>query len=85
MPTFKPPTVDEGPAGGGPLFYRYKISRGDSILETSGTYTRVRTPSLDEYLEADIVYLGGHEYEVSEETKTELLNAGIGVTEANFE
>ena len=84
MPTFKPPTVDEGPAGGGPLFYRYKISRGDSILETSGTYTRVRTPSLDEYLEADIVYLGGHEYEVSEETKTELLNAGIGVTEDNF-
>jgi hypothetical protein len=84
LPTFKPPTVDEGPAGGGPLFYRYKISRGDSILETSGTYTRVRTPSLDEYLEADIVYLGGHEYEVSEETKTELLNAGIGVTEDNF-
>jgi hypothetical protein len=84
LPTFKPPTVDEGPAGGGPLFYRYKISRGDSILETGGTYTRVRTPSLDEYLEADIVYLGGHEYEVSEETKTELLNAGIGVTEDNF-
>lgn len=85
MPTFKPPTVDEGPAGGGPLFYRYKITRGDSILENSGTYTRVRTPSLDEYLEADIVYLGGHEYEVSEETKTSLINAGIGITEANFE
>ena len=84
MPIFRPPTVDEGPAGGGRLFYRYKITRGDSVVKNGGTYTRVRTPSLDEYLAATFVYQGGHEYEVTEAEKTALINAGIGITESNF-
>ena len=84
MPIFKPPTVDEGPAGGGHFLSRYKIARGDSIVKNGGTYTRVRTPSLDEYLVATFVYQGGHEYEVTNTEKTALINAGIGITESNF-
>lgn len=86
MPTyiFKPPTVDEGPAGGGKLFSRYKLKRGESVLKNGATYTKVRTPSLDDYLVADTVYLGGHEYEVTEAEKSALIAAGIGVTESNF-
>jgi len=84
LPIFTPPTVDEGPAGGGRLFSRYKIKRGVSVVKNGSTYTVVRTPSLDEYLLADVVYLGGHEYEVTNTEKTALINAGIGITEGNF-
>ena len=84
MPTFLPPTVDEGPAGGGRLFSRYKIKRGESVVKNGATYTRVRTPSLDEYLLADAVYLGGHEYQVTDAEKAALIAANIGVTESNF-
>jgi hypothetical protein len=84
LPIFTPPTVDEGPAGGGRLFSRYKIKRGVSVVKNGSTYTVVRTPSLDEYLLADVVYLGGHEYEVTNTEKTALINSGIGITESNF-
>jgi len=45
LPIFLPPTVDEGPAGGGRLFSRYKITRGESVVKNGATYTRVRTPT----------------------------------------
>ena len=32
---FLPPTVAEGPAGGGPLFFRYKLTRANSVLQRS--------------------------------------------------
>ena len=84
MLKFFPPTVDEGPAGGGRLFSRYKIARGDSIVKNGGTYTRVRTPSLDEYLVATFVYQGGHEYEVDDTEKAALIASNNGITESNF-
>jgi hypothetical protein len=84
MPKFFPPTVEEGPAGYG-LFYRYKLPRGISVLKISSSYNLYRVPSTDEIDAASEYYAGGHEHEVSEEIKTELINAGIGITEANFE
>lgn len=84
MPLFIPPTVDEGPAGFG-FFYRYKLSRGISVLKLSGSYVRKRVPSTDEIDASTEYYAGGHIYEVSEATKASLLAAGIGLTEANFE
>ena len=84
MPLFFPPTVDEGPAGFG-LFYRYKHKRGISVLKIGGTYYKIRVPSTDQVDSATEYYAGGHEYEVSEAVKTSLLNANIGITEANFQ
>lgn len=84
MPLFFPPTVEEAPAGFG-LFYRYKHTRGISVLKISGTYVTRRVPSTDEIESASEYYAGGHEYEVSEATKTSLIDAGIGITEDNFE
>ena len=81
---FFPPTVDEGPAGFG-LFYRYKHKRGISVLKIGGTYYKIRVPSTDQVDSATEYYAGGHEYEVSEAVKTALLNANIGLTEANFQ
>jgi len=85
LPLFIPPTVDEGPAGYGILFYRYKIPRGISVLKISGSYVLRRVPSTDEIDNATEYYAGGHTHEVSEATKSSLLDAGIGLTEANFE
>lgn len=84
MPLFFPPTVDEGPAGFDALFYRYKLPRGISVLKIDSTYFLVRVPSTDEIDDASEYYAGGHEHEVSEETKAELLDANIGITENNF-
>jgi len=63
---FKPPTVDESPAGFSRLFWRYRIARGDTILVYGTTTVRTRTPGVDETQDADYCYLGGHEYILSQ-------------------
>jgi hypothetical protein len=84
LPTFFPPTIDEGPAGYG-LFYRYKLSRGISVLKIGNTYYKLRVPSTDQIDSASEYYAGGHEYNVTEAQKSALIAAGIGITESNFE
>lgn len=84
IPTFTPPTIDEGPAGGGPLFGRYKIARGITVLKTAGVYTQVRYPSLPQMQAADAVYLGGHTYEVSDAEATALAAAGYTTTPSRY-
>lgn len=83
--TFRPPTIDEGPASwGNRLFVRVKLTRGITILDNGGTYTAVRYPTQDEIAAATVAYQGGHEYEVDDATKAALIAAGVGVTDANF-
>lgn len=83
--TFRTPSVDEGAASPGHRLLRfYKLARGITILETSGTYRSVRYPAQDEIAAATTAYLGGHEYTVDDATKAALIAAGVGVTEANF-
>lgn len=74
--TFTPPTVDETPAGFGRLFWRYRIARADSILINGTVVTRLRTPGVDQILEADYAYVGGHIYPISDAERTILINAG---------
>ena len=75
---FSPPTVDETPAGFGRLMWRYRIARGDSLLVNGTAVTRLRTPGVDQTLEADYYYLGGHIYYITDVEKTILTNAGYG-------
>lgn len=84
--TFRPPTVDEGPASWSDrLFLRVKLTRGISIQELpQGTYRALRFPTQDEIAEAYFFYMGGHEYDVDDATKAALIAAGIGVTSDNF-
>ena len=63
---FKPPAVEESPAGFSRLFWRYRIARGDTILVYGTTTVRTRTPGVDETQDADYCYLGGHEYILSQ-------------------
>ena len=72
----KPPTVKEGPAGFGRLFWRYKIDRGDSLLVFGTSVMRQRTPAVQDTQTADYCYLGGHEYYLSDVEYTILVNAG---------
>lgn len=84
---FRPPTVDEAPAGQGRLFYRYKLTRGVSILEgPPGTYRAARWPTQTEIAASQPHFFqGGHVYEVDDATKAALLAAGIdGVTADSF-
>lgn len=83
MYIFTPPTVDEGPAGAHWLFYRYKLTRGISVLKIDGEYYEIRTPSQDEIAIASEVYLGGHVYTVTAEEKEALELAGYEVTEVS--
>lgn len=81
---FTPPTVEEGPAGGGALFFRYRINRADTVIKTlQGTYYSVRTPGIDELEDATLFYQGGHKYPITSQERTNLINAGYsaGITE----
>lgn len=75
---FKPPTVDEGPAGFGRLFWRYRIARANTILVYGTAVVSERTPGVDETQAADYCYLGGHEYIITDPERTILVNAGYG-------
>jgi hypothetical protein len=75
---FKPPTVDEGPAGFGRLFWRYRIARANTILVYGTAVASERTPGVDQTQAADFCYLGGHEYYLSTAEYNILVNAGYG-------
>lgn len=82
---FRTPTLEEGPAGLDPLFHRVKLTRGISIQELpQGTFRALRFPTQDEIAESFFFYLGGHEYVVTDDQRTALINGGVGVTAANF-
>lgn len=74
-----PPTIEEGPIGGHRLFYFYKMLRSISVLKIDGQYVEIREPSQDEIALATEVYIGGHEYPVSDAIAAELIAAGYEV------
>jgi hypothetical protein len=79
---FKTPYVEEGPTGKHRLFYFYKLRQGLTVVKSGTTYATKRW-LLDDAV-YDVIYRGGHEYEVTESEKAALIAGGIGVTEANF-
>ena len=50
---FSPPTVEEGPAGFGRLFWRYRIARSNTLLVYGTAVVSERTPGVDETQAAD--------------------------------
>ena len=73
-----PPTEEYGPAGGGRLFIRYRLTRGQSLMRNNGVWTVTTFPTEDVMKEAELFYLGGREYEISQGTYTELVAQGFG-------
>ena len=76
---FSTPSVEEGPAGEGPLFSRYRLSRGITVLKSGGTYAQVRYPTTDQLAAADVAYLGGSTTEVDSVEASALNDAGYGI------
>ena len=77
---FLPPTISEGPAGGGRLFIRFRLTRGISVLRTNGVWQEIRFPTEDQTRAADpgFVFLGGRKHYLNDVQRTELINAGYG-------
>lgn len=54
------------------------IMRGVSLLKELGIYRQISDPSAEEITAADVVYLGGHVYEITPEEAAALVAAGYG-------
>ena len=80
MPKLIGPTYDENLWTRDVLFERYKRPSGITLLVQGTTVTPVTYPYLGDLLDNgyDYVYLGGHEYELSDEEVTILTDAGYG-------
>jgi hypothetical protein len=76
---FIPPYFYEGPIGGHRLFQFFERLVSTSVLKIDGQYVEIREPSQDEEALATEVYIGGHEYPVSDEIAAELIAAGYEV------
>jgi hypothetical protein len=72
------PSVKETPMAWNRLHMRYGIHRGITIMRINGIYSTYRYPSQTEILQAEEVYMGGHEYIIDEHTKNELTAQGYG-------
>ena len=77
---FLPPTISEGPAGGGRLFIRFRLNRGITVMRTNGVWQEIRFPTEDQTRAADpgFVFLGGRKHYLNDVQRTELIKAGYG-------
>jgi len=77
---FLPPTVEEGPAGGGRLFIRFRLSRGVTVMRVNGVWQEIRYPTEDQTALADhgFLFRGGYKHYLTDVQRTELINAGYG-------
>lgn len=75
---FKPPTEEYGPAGGGRLFIRYRLTRGITVLRTNGVWSEIRFPTEDQTRAAEWVFWGGYKNPISAVQRTELIANGYG-------
>jgi len=76
---FVPPVEDEGPMGGNWLFARYTRKQGVTVYRLNGEFYEDRFPAQDDLIDADLIYLGGHEYVVTEDEKDALESMGYEV------
>lgn len=85
MPTFTPPTVQEGSSD--PFWGRYTIPVGQSVVKVNGVYTTTPYPWLGDIadLEEGVEYfLGGRTYTITEAVATALEVDGYTVDAPGF-
>lgn len=75
MYLFTPPGRVER-RGNHPLFGRLRLTQGVSLLKVLGLYRQVSEPSDEEISAAQVTYLGGHTYLISNAEATALTAAG---------
>lgn len=72
---FTPPAI-ERPVGTDPLWSRFHFRVGQALLKKDGFYTLSEVVTDEDFAEADIGYLGGHTYLVSNQEAADLTAAG---------
>lgn len=75
---FTTPMVEETPAGPGPLFDRYTLNKGVSVLRINGIYSSYRYPAQTEIATATEFYLGGTVTLINQATADALTAQGYG-------
>lgn len=80
MPTLTPPTEEQALETHHPLFGRYRLSRGLSLLISGTTVYLSQYPNHQDIIDGlyDYVYLGGYTYDISSDVATILTDAGYG-------
>lgn len=73
-----PPVVEYGPAGGGRLFIRYRLNRGESLMRNNGVWSQTAFPTEDVIKAADHFYLGGSTYQITQDIYQSLIDQGFG-------
>lgn len=79
---FSPPTHEEPIRTDRAPVKFFRLTHAPTVLRRDGTFIAMRTPPA-EWLTGEAgkdFFIGGHEYEISEATKTELQAAGFSVT-----
>jgi hypothetical protein len=78
MPTLVTPTVREGMSVRTGLWRYYSLDVGITLVVSGATVTEIQHPWQGDIEDWDFVYLGGHEYEITDAEATTLTNAGYG-------
>jgi hypothetical protein len=78
MPTLTTPTVDDPLETRHPLFGRYKLTRGITLLVTGSTVVEAQYPNQEDLDLYDFVYMGGRTHEISDDEAATLTDAGYG-------
>jgi hypothetical protein len=66
--------------GGNYLFARYTRKQGVTVYRLDGEFYEDRFPAQDDLDQADLVYIGGHQYIVSADEKAALESVGYVVS-----
>lgn len=80
MPVLRGPTYEENLWTNDILFCRYKRTSGITLLVKNNIVSEVTYPYLGDLLDGgyQYIYLGGHEYQLSPEEVTILVDNGYG-------
>lgn len=78
MPTLTTPTEDQPLETDHPLFGRYKLKRGITLLVSGPTVIEVQYPNLEDLDDFDFVYMGGRSYSITNDEAATLTAAGYG-------
>ena len=78
MPYLFTPPGERRPLGTDRLWSRFRITTSFCLLKKDGFYTLTEAPSDEDFAAADLAYLGGHAYWVSDAEGAALTAAGYG-------
>jgi hypothetical protein len=78
MPVLTPPTEEQAIESDHPLWGRYRLKRGLTLLVSGSTVIQTQYPAQEDLDSYDHVYLGGYSHTISDAEAAVLTAAGYG-------